>query len=102
MPFSKSCQRGLAALARESPISRRGRAEAAQSRILSMGAAPGRVSPRGDYSGLIESMLQGTLKGIEVVIDRGIFGELAALAAVRMKNEIALDEPDVALRAGRD
>lgn len=67
-------------------------------RILAMGAAPGRVGAHGGYTELIEGMLERTLKGIEIVmINRGVSGELAANAATRMKNEVALDEPDLVL-----
>ena len=63
-----------------------------------MGAASGRVSPRGDYSDLVEAMLEGALKGIDVsVINRGVSGELADEAAARMKNEVALEDPDLVL-----
>ncbi len=64
-----------------------------------MGAAPGRVTAQGGgYTALIESMLEGALKGVDVtVINRGVSGELAANAATRMKNEVALDEPDLVL-----
>jgi len=67
-------------------------------RILAFGAAPGRVSRNGGYTALIEAMLERALKGIDVVmINRGVSGELAADAAVRMKNEVALEEPDLVL-----
>ena len=47
---------------------------------------------------MIEAMLEGALKGIDVVmINRGVSGELAAGAALRMRNEVALDEPDLVL-----
>jgi lysophospholipase L1-like esterase len=63
-----------------------------------MGAAPGRVSARGGYTALIEAMLAHALKGIDVVmINRGVSGELAANAATRMKNEVALEQPDLVL-----
>ena len=63
-----------------------------------MGAAPGRIGARGDYTEAIEAMLEGVLKGIDVVIiNRGVSGELAAGAALRMRNEVALDEPDLVL-----
>ena len=43
-------------------------------------------------------MLERALKGVDVVmINRGVSGELAASAASRMKNEVALDEPDLVL-----
>ena len=68
-------------------------------RILAFGAAPGRIGAQGGgYTGLIEGMLERALKGIDVVmINRGVSGELAANAATRMKNEVALEEPDLVL-----
>ncbi len=43
-------------------------------------------------------MLQSALKGITItMINRGVSGELAANAATRMKNEVALNEPDLVL-----
>jgi lysophospholipase L1-like esterase len=68
-------------------------------RILAIGAAPGRVGPRGGtYTEQIERMLQGALKVTRIeIINRGVSGELAANAAVRMKNEVALEEPDLVL-----
>ena len=99
-PYSQGCRSGSAALAGGSPLPnvaaalKRGKTL----RILSLGSAPGRVSPRGDYSGLIEAMLEGALKGTDVtVINRGVSGELAAEAAARMQNEVALEEPDLVL-----
>ena len=63
-----------------------------------MGAAPGRIGARGNYSDLIEAILQKALRGTDVVmINRGISGELAADAAIRMKNEVALESPDLVL-----
>ncbi len=63
-----------------------------------MGNASGRVSPGGDYSELIAAMLEGALKETDVtVINRGISGELAEDAAARMKNEVALELPDLVL-----
>jgi acyl-CoA thioesterase-1 len=99
-PYSPACRKGSAALAGVSPLPqvtaalKRGKTL----RILSMGAAPGWVGRRGDYSQLIEGMLEDALKGTDVVmIDRGVSGELAADAAARMKNEVALEAPDLVL-----
>jgi len=101
LPLSKACQAGAGALANETPLPRVAEALAQRKslRILAMGAAPGRVSTRGGgYTDLIETMLANALKGTEVVmINRGVSGELAANAATRMKNEVALDEPDLVL-----
>jgi acyl-CoA thioesterase-1 len=99
-PFSPACRNGSAALGGGSPLPnvaaalKRGKAL----RILTIGTAPGRVGARGEYTGLIENMLEGALKDTDVVmIDRGVSGELAADAAARMKNEVALEEPDLVL-----
>jgi acyl-CoA thioesterase I len=100
-PLSKSCQSGSAALGAQSPLPNVAAALAQRKdlRILAMGAAPGHVTARGGgYTELIEAMLENALKGIDVImINRGVSGELAAGAAVRMKNEVALDEPDLVL-----
>ncbi len=99
-PLSKACQPGASALAGGPPLANvaAALAQRKQLRILAFGAAPGRISRRGGYTALIESMLARALKGIDVImINRGVSGELAANAAVRMKNEVALEEPDLVL-----
>jgi acyl-CoA thioesterase-1 len=101
MPLSKFCQPGAGALDGEQPLPNVAAALAQRKtlRILAMGAAPGRIDTRGGgYTALIESMLERALKGIDIVmINRGVSGELAANAATRMKNEVALNEPDLVL-----
>jgi acyl-CoA thioesterase I len=101
MPFSKSCQPGASALAGETPLPNVAAALASRKtvRILAMGAAPGRITSRGgSYTGVIESILAQAIKGIEVtIVNRGVSGELAAGAAIRMRNEVALEEPDLVL-----
>jgi lysophospholipase L1-like esterase len=100
VPFSQGCQGGSKALAEESPLPNVANAlkERKSLRILAFGAAPGRVGKRGGYTTLIESMLESALKGINIVmINRGVSGELAANAAVRMKNDVALEHPDLVL-----
>jgi acyl-CoA thioesterase-1 len=99
-PYSPACRNGSAALAGRSPLPvvaaalKRG----AVLRILTIGAAPGRIGAHGEYTGLIETMLESALKGTDVImINRGISGELAADAAERMKNEVALEAPDLVL-----
>lgn len=98
-PFSKSCQVGATPIADESPLPNVAAVLAQRKtlRILTIGASPGRGA-HGGYTGLIESILEKALKGIDVVmINRGVSGELAANAAHRMKNEVALEEPDLVL-----
>ena len=98
---SKACQTGSSALASaESPLPNVANALAHRKtlRILTFGAAPGRVGRHGDYTDVIETMLQDAMKGVDVImINRGVSGELAADAAARMKNEVALEEPDLVL-----
>jgi lysophospholipase L1-like esterase len=99
-PLSKACQPGASATADESPLPNVAAALAQRKslRILAMGAAPGRVSARGGYTALIEAMLERALKGVDIVmVNRGVSGELAANAATRMRNEVALQEPDLVL-----
>lgn len=100
--LSKSCQKGATGAAEESPLPNVAAALAQRKiiRILAMGAAPGRVRARGSggYTALIEEMLERALKGIGIVmVNRGVSGELAANAAIRMRTEVALEEPDLVL-----
>jgi acyl-CoA thioesterase-1 len=99
---SKSCQPGVSATVDDSPLPNVALAlkqKRKTLRILAMGAAPGRVSTHGgSYTAVIEFMLERALKDVDVImINRGVSGELAASAAARMKNEVALDEPDLVL-----
>jgi hypothetical protein len=99
-PVSKACEAGVTAGADTTPLPNIAAALAQRKsvRILAMGAAPGRVSAHGGYTAVIESMLAHALKDIDVVmINRGVSGELAANAATRMKNEVALNDPDLVL-----
>jgi lysophospholipase L1-like esterase len=99
-PVSKACQPGSAALSTESSLPNVAAALATRKtlRILAFGAAPGRINARGGYIDLIEAMLERALKGTDVtIVNRGVSGELAADAASRMKNEVALERPDLVL-----
>jgi acyl-CoA thioesterase I len=98
---SKACAPGTAAQNDEQPLPNVAAALAAGRtlRILSMGAAPGRIGRHGGtYTAQIEDMLHAALKVTRIeIINRGVSGELAAAAAVRMRNEVALEEPDLVL-----
>lgn len=101
MPLSKSCQPGLPMLAGEPSLPNVAAALAKRKtlRILTIGAAPGRIGPHGGtYASLVETMLERALQGIDVeIVNRGVSGELAAGAAFRMRNEVGLEEPDLVL-----
>jgi lysophospholipase L1-like esterase len=101
-PFSRDCQIGGTAIVEESPLPNV--AAALQSRkrvkILAIGASSlvGRRAGPGRHTEQIERILEQAIKGLDVVmINRGISGELAAQAAARIKNLVALDEPDLVL-----
>lgn len=101
-PFSRDCQVGNSTIFNELPLPNV--ASALQKRktikILTIGAAAtaGRRGRRSGYTEQIEQILENAIKGLDVVmINRGVSGELAADAAVRIQNEVALREPDLVL-----
>lgn len=101
-PFSRECQAAGAADIGEAPLPNVAVALRRQKRIkiLAIGASPsaGRQGRRGGYTEQIERILEQAIKGLDVVIvNRGVSGELAADAAVRIMNEVALTEPDLVL-----
>jgi acyl-CoA thioesterase-1 len=100
-PFSQDCQIGGTAIVEESPLPHV--AAALQSRkqikILAIGASPV-LSRRahGSHGDTVSRLLKQAVKGLDVVmINRGVSGELSVQAAQRIKNEVALTEPDLVL-----
>jgi hypothetical protein len=66
-------------------------------RVLAIGATPlhERDQVRGHYA-QVEKFLENSFKGLDVeIIDRGVSGELARDGAERIKNEVALNKPDL-------
>jgi acyl-CoA thioesterase I len=99
-PYSPECQAGGLAIAGESPLPNVAAAleQRKTIKILAIGATAAKRRARGSYTDQIERQLEQSLKGIDVVmVNRGVSGELAADAAVRIKNEVALEEPDLVL-----
>jgi acyl-CoA thioesterase-1 len=105
-PFSQDCQIGNEQIVEQSPLPNVAAAlqKRKQIRILAIGSSSslGRRSSRtgtGTGSGeQIRDILQRAIKGLDVVmINRGVSGELAAQAATRVKNEVALQDPDLVL-----
>jgi lysophospholipase L1-like esterase len=100
-PYSRDCQIGSTAIVEESALPHV--AAALQSRkqikILAIGASPimsRRVN--GGHGETMRQLLKQAVQGLDVVmINRGVSGELSAQAAVRIKNEVALNEPDLVL-----
>ncbi len=101
-PFSRDCQASDAATASNSPLPNVAAALAKHKRIkiLAIGASPsaGRGVLHGGYTGEARKILAQAIKGLDVVmINRGVSGELASQAAARIRNEVALHEPDLVL-----
>jgi lysophospholipase L1-like esterase len=101
-PFSRDCQFGANEITADSPLPNVAAAlqQRKQVKILAIGAssaARGRHS-RGGHTEEIRQILKDAIKGLDVVmINRGVSGELSAQAAPRIKNEVALTEPDLVL-----
>jgi lysophospholipase L1-like esterase len=101
-PFSRDCQVGNTAISTDSPLPNVAAAlqQRKQIRILALGAASlaRRGGKRGGHIDEIRQILQSAIKGLDVVmINRGVSGELSAQAAMRIQNEVALNEPDLVL-----
>lgn len=99
-PLSKACQAGgdpTAAIDSPLPNVAAALREHKVLRIMAIGASAVRRGA-GSYVQQIEKLLEQANKGIDVVIiNRGVSGELAADAAVRIKTEVALMEPNLLL-----
>jgi lysophospholipase L1-like esterase len=98
-PLSKACQIGDLTTATDHPLPNVAAAlrDGKALRILAIGASAVRRGA-GSYVHQIEKLLEQANKGLDVVvINRGVSGELAAGAAVRIKTEVALTEPNLLL-----
>jgi acyl-CoA thioesterase I len=101
-PFSRDCQVGNAAIGLESPLPSVAAAlqNRKQVRILAIGASSALrlTARRGGHTEETKQILEDAVKGLDVVmINRGVSGELSAQTAVRIRNEVALTEPDLVL-----
>ncbi len=97
-PFSPECQGGSTEIVTESPLPNVAAAlqKRRTVRILAIGNSAGRR--QGGYTRQIERILKQVVKGADVVIiNRGVSGELAANAALRIKNEVAITSPDLVI-----
>lgn len=71
-------------------------------RVLAIGSSSttgvGASSEAKTYPAQLESILEGAIANLDVVIaNRGVSGEVASVAAERIKSEVALDKPDLLL-----
>ena len=101
-PVPKACETpGLTVIA-ASPLPNIATAlkERKKINILAIGATSAslRGPVSGGYYAVLERFLESTFKGLDVaVVHRGVSGELAADAADRIRNEVALNEADLVL-----
>lgn len=102
-PFSQDCQIGNEQIVEQSPLPHVAAAlqKRKQIRILAIGSSSSmgrRAFRAGSHSEQIRNILQNAIKGLDVVmINRGVSGELAVQAAARVRNEVALQDPDLVL-----
>ncbi len=103
-PLSKACEVPAADIA--APASLPNAAAALRTRntvrILAIGSSStsgvGASSDSKTYPSQLEPILEGALKGIDVVItNRGVSGEVAEITADRIKSEVVLEKPDLVL-----
>ncbi len=71
-------------------------------RVLAIGSSStvglGASSPAFNYPAQLETILEQTFKGLDVVIiNRGVSGEISSATADRMKTLVALEKPDLVL-----
>jgi lysophospholipase L1-like esterase len=98
VPYSAECQGGTTEIVAESPLPNVAAALQKRQtvRILAIGSSGGRR--HGGYTREIERILRQAVKGANVeIINRGVSGELAANASLRIKNEVAMDNPDLVI-----
>ena len=97
-PLSPECQGGSTEIVTETPLAHVAAAlqKRRTVRILAIGNSTGRR--QGGFTRHIERILKQAVKGADVVIiNRGVSGELAANAALRIKNEVAMSNPDLVI-----
>lgn len=97
-PYSPECQGGSTEIVAATPLPNVAAAlqKRRTVRILAIGSSAGRR--HGGFTKQIESMIKQVVKGADVVIiNRGVSGELAEGASLRIKNEVALTSPDLVI-----
>lgn len=73
-----------------------------QLKILAIGSSStaglGATSDAKSYPSQLESILESAMKGIDIqIINRGVTGEVAEITADRIRNEVAINKPDLVL-----
>jgi lysophospholipase L1-like esterase len=98
-PLPAECRAADAEITTTAPLPAIVKALSERKKVIALaigGTAVGAGGRSGDYYALVESFLEATFKGLDVVIvQRGVSGELARDAAERIKLETARNQPDV-------
>ena len=76
--------------------------ERKSARILAIGssstAGVGATSASATYPSQLEAILETALKGVDIqIVNRGVSGEVAEIAAERIPSEVAVNKPDLVL-----
>src|ERR671933_1022184 len=102
--LSPSCRAPMSDIMTPAPLPHMAAALGSQRivRVMAIGSSStvgvGASSPAKAYPAQFETILERTFKNLDVVItNRGVSGELAAATAERLKNDVALDQPDLVL-----
>lgn len=101
-PVPKACETPATTVFADSPLANTAKALKDRKKINILAIGSTSASSRGPVSGgyfiILEKFLEATFKGLDVVVvHRGVSGELAMDAAVRIKNEVALTHADIVL-----
>ena len=103
--FSRACEVPAADIAVPTPLPHLEAALQARRtsiRVLAIGSSStaglGASSPSHNYPSQLEQILEGTFKGLDVVIiNRGVSGEVSAATADRIRTLVGLEKPDIVL-----
>jgi lysophospholipase L1-like esterase len=103
-PLSSACDVPAADIAAPVPLPNFAAAlkERKSARILAIGssstAGVGATSNGKTYPSQLEAILETALKGVDIqIINRGVSGEVAEIAAERIPSEVAINKPDLVL-----
>ena len=103
-PLSSACDVPAADIAAPVPLPNFAAAlkERKSARILAIGssstAGVGATSTGKTYPSQLEAILETALKGVDIqIVNRGVSGEVAEIAAERIPSEVAINKPDLVL-----
>jgi lysophospholipase L1-like esterase len=103
-PLSPACEAPAGDIAAPASLPHFAKAlrERKTARILAIGSSStsgvGASSDAKSYPAQLEAILEGALKGVDVVVaNRGVSGEVASVTSERIRSEVALEKPDLVL-----